>query len=79
MAVNADRRESDLTMLDPDELAGAITGRAGGRAPGNLVARALTPAEQEGRQALWRYLLVAVLLLLAADTMLSNRESRAAQ
>ena len=79
VAVNADRRESDLTMLDPDELAGAITGRAGGRAPGNLVARARTPAEQEGRQALWRYLLVAVLLLLAADTVLSNRESRAAR
>ena len=79
VAVNADRRESDLTPLDPDELAGAVTGRAGGRAPGNLVARARSPAEQEGRQALWRYLLVAVLLLLAADTVLSNRVARAAR
>ena len=77
VAVNADRSESDLTMLDPDELAGALTGRAGGRALGNLVARERSPEEEEGRQALWRYLLGAVLLLLAADTVLSNRMSRA--
>ena len=79
VAVNTDRSESDLAMLDPDELAGAVTDRAGGAAPGNLVARERSPEEQEGRQALWRYLLAAVLLLLAADTVLSNRMSRVAR
>ncbi|HJO37767.1 MAG: BatA domain-containing protein [Vicinamibacterales bacterium] len=79
VAVNTDRSESDLTMLDPEELAGAITGRAGAGAPGNLVARERSPEETEGRQGLWRYLLVVALLLLAAETVLSNLMPRVAR
>ena len=38
-------------MLDPDELAGAITGRAGGRTPGNLVrARAVRQSRKGSRR-----------------------------
>jgi hypothetical protein len=71
-AVNVDRAESDLAAMDPEELAGAVTHRQ--RSSG--VARAepaLTTDEQESRQALWRYLLMAAFLLLAAETVLSNR------
>jgi hypothetical protein len=34
---------------------------------------ALAPAEQEKRQALWWYLLMAVLALLAAEAVFANR------
>jgi hypothetical protein len=36
----------------------------------------MTPEAQEGSQRLWWYLLVAGILLLAADTLLSNRLSK---
>jgi hypothetical protein len=71
-AVNVDRAESDLAAMDPEELAGAVThlhrATSGARAE-----PALTTDEQETRQALWRYLLMAAFLLLAAETVLSNR------
>jgi len=71
-AVNVDRAESDLAAMDPEELAGAVTRlhRAGSGARPDPV---LTTDEQETRQALWRYLLMAAFLLLAAETVLSNR------
>jgi hypothetical protein len=71
-AVNVDRAESDLAAMDPEELVGAVTRlhRAGGAARPEP---ALTTDEQETRQALWRYLLMAAFLLLAAETVLSNR------
>ena len=37
---------------------------------------ALTTEEHESRQALWRWLLVAACLFLAAETVLSNRLPR---
>ena len=40
--------------------------------PGTAVP-ALSTDVQETRQALWRYLLMAAFLLLAAETVLSNR------
>lgn len=71
-AVNFDPAESDLAVLDPEELAGAITSKGEGR-----VARAGQPAptteEHEGRQALWRYLLGGAFLFLVGETLLSNR------
>ena len=78
VAVNPDRAESDLTSIDPDELAGAVTGRAGGAAEGGGATIELTPEEEEQRQAVWWYLLVVAFLLLAADTVISNRLSRTA-
>jgi hypothetical protein len=73
-AVNADRAESDLSAMDPEELVGAV--KRGGQ--GGDTARtepALTTDEHEGRQALWQYLLMAALLLLMTETALSNRLS----
>lgn len=72
VAVNVDRAESDLTAMDPEELASAVT-----RTDGGLSSAGSEPAvsteDHESRQALWRYLLMAALLLLAAETVLSNR------
>lgn len=77
VAVNVDVSESDLTPLDPEEMVAAITGSArSDRATSQRAAERLTPQEQERRQALWRYLLMAGLALLAAETMVSNRLSR---
>jgi hypothetical protein len=79
IAVNVDLAESDLSHVDAAELVASITaredqgrGEAGGRAvlPG-------TEQELEKRQAIWWYLLVGGLLLLAAETIFSNRLSRA--
>jgi hypothetical protein len=75
VAVNVDAAESDLTRLDAEELASAVTFRAGGQGTMNLAAT-LTPVEKERRQGLWWYLLVAVLLILVAETAIANRVSR---
>ena len=73
-AVNFDPAESDLATLDPEELAGAVTQKGDGRA-----ARASAPPtteEHEGRQALWRWLLIAAFVFLVGETILSNRLPR---
>jgi hypothetical protein len=67
-----DRAESDLAAMDPEELASAVT-RLHRSSSGARAEAALTTDEQEGRQALWRYLLMAAFLLLATETVLSNR------
>jgi hypothetical protein len=77
IAVNIDPAEADLTPIDPNELVAAVTGRA---AP----VAAPTPAENTGfdvkeaekQQGLWWYLLLAGLLLLSAETVVSNRLSQ---
>jgi len=70
-AVNVDRTESDLSAMDADELASAVT-RPGAGSPA-AAESALTTDEQESRQALWRYVMMGALALLAAETILSNR------
>jgi hypothetical protein len=72
VAVNLDRAESDLAAVDPEELAGAVKQASRG-GDGGRAAPALTTGEHEDRQALWRYLLMAAFLLLATETLLSNR------
>ena len=79
LAVNADRSESDLATLDPQELASSVTGRAVTERLGNLVLHERSPEDAEEQQALWRYLLVAALLLLTAETVLSNQLSQRAR
>ena len=77
IAVNLDPAESDLTPLDPQELVAAVTGRARPTAAATAEAPAeLTAEEAERRQGLWWYLLVAGLLLLAAEMVVSNHLSR---
>jgi hypothetical protein len=72
VAANVDSAEGDLSPMDPKEIAvaaaggGGSTGASGSGAP-------LTPEAQERSQRLWWYLLIAGLLLLGADTLMSNR------
>ena len=72
VAANVDPAEGDLTPMDPKEIAAAAVG--GGEAAGGTGSGTpLTPEAQERSQRLWWYLLVAGLLLLGADTVMSNR------
>jgi hypothetical protein len=71
-AVNFDPAESDLAALDPEELAGAVTRQGEGR-EARRGEPAPTPEEREGRQSLWRFVLIAALVFLAVETALSNR------
>jgi hypothetical protein len=74
VASNVDLAESDLTTMDPNDVAAAATGHAGGGAASGANA---TPSdeEQERAQRLWWTLLFAGLLLLGAETVLANRQA----
>jgi hypothetical protein len=79
LAVNIDPAESDLTPIDPAELVAAVTGRAArasAAAPAPTEASEADVKDAEKHQALWWYLLFAGLLLLAAETVVSNRLSQ---
>jgi hypothetical protein len=76
IAVNLDPTESDLSPLDPRELVAAVTGRATPVTTSQEAAPELTAEEAERRQGIWWYLLVAGLLLLAAEMAVANRLSR---
>ena len=77
MAVNADRAEADLAPLDPAEIVAAVTsgGAGGGDGPASAgnEAEALRLEDRERRQSLWRFLLMGAFVLLALETVLSNR------
>jgi hypothetical protein len=75
LASNVDLSESDLAPLDPRELAAAVAGRAPGERGGPAIGRPSDEAQSQA-QRLWWYLLVAGGLLLAAETLLSNRLSQ---
>jgi hypothetical protein len=80
IAVNIDPAEEDLTPIDPAELVAAVTGHAAATAAAGLPTA--TEAEQidikdaEKKQSFWWYLLVVGLLLLATETVVSNRLSQ---
>lgn len=76
VAVNPSVSESDLTRLDPEVLAGAVTYRSGGVEEAPRLAATLTPAERERKQGVWWYLLMTALLILVAETAVSNRISK---
>lgn len=79
VAVNVDLGEADLAPLDPEEVVASISG-----APPSQPAverrdtreARLVLEDQERRQSLWRFLLVAAFVLLAVETLVSNRISR---
>ena len=73
VAANVDVAEGDLYPIDPKEIVAAATGGADAAAGETAPNIPLTPEAQERRQRLWWYLLVAGLLLLGADTLMSNR------
>ncbi|GMV05758.1 MAG: hypothetical protein AMXMBFR53_20350 [Gemmatimonadota bacterium] len=77
MAVNVDLEESNLSALDPQELVAQVTGPSTGPAVGpTFEAAELRREDQERRQSLWRWLLLAALGLFALETGLSNWLSR---
>ncbi len=78
VAVNIDPSESDLAKLDTEEFLGAVT-PMGDEGSVGVRARKLTVEEREHRQQLWWYLLIAAMLMLVAETAISNRLSRVAR
>jgi hypothetical protein len=73
--VNVDPKESDLSHFDPKELVAALSAVPPPGITGPVSAAA--PDELERGQSIWWYLLVVALMLMAAETVLSNRLSRA--
>ncbi|HEV3139081.1 MAG TPA: hypothetical protein VGY57_01125, partial [Vicinamibacterales bacterium] len=76
LAVNLDPAESDLAPLDPRELVASVTGHATAESAEPAMAPEMTREEAEKRQSLWWYLLVAGVLLLGSETLISNHLSR---
>jgi hypothetical protein len=80
IAVNIDPAEEDLTPIDPAELVAAVTGHApstpAAALPTAAEAEQIDIKEAEKKQSFWWYLLVTGLLLLAAETVMSNRLSQ---
>ncbi len=73
LAANLDTLESDLTVLDTQELSAALAGRPGTVNPASGDAATLTPEDKERRQNFWWYLLMAGIVLLGVETAISNR------
>ena len=73
LAANLDTAESDLSVLDTQELSAALSGRPGSVNPADADSAVLTPEDQERRQNFWWYLLMAGILLLGIETAISNR------
>jgi hypothetical protein len=75
VASNVDSAESDLTAMDPKEIVAAAVG--GMDADASAAAGVpLAPEAQERSQRLWWYLLCIGILVLGADTLISNRLSK---
>ena len=78
LAVNVDLEESNLARMDPEQLAVQITAppgtERGGLNPDRAVS--LQREDQERRQGVWRWLLLAALGLFVLETALSNWVSR---
>ena len=75
IAVNVDLAESDLSHMDPKEVVASLATR-GVNDASHAPAFDGTAQEMERRQAIWWYLLMGALLVLGAETLLSNRLSR---
>jgi hypothetical protein len=74
IAANVDSAESDLTVLDQGELEAAV--HPSGRAVEAAVA--ITPADAGARQSWWRLALLALGLLMLAESFLGNADGRKA-
>ena len=76
VAANVDPAESDLTAIDPDEFAAAVT--MGAAETPEALSEGVPRAELERQQSLWRWLLVLALVLFLAETVYGNRLPRTA-
>lgn len=75
VAVNLDPGEANLARIDPLELTTAALASSGARDVAS-VKDGSTREEDERRQTIWWYLLALAGVLLASETILSNRLSR---
>ena len=78
--MNVEVTESELEAMDPAELAAAVAPRETGveiGAGGEILSAGGQARNQERRQSLWRFLMVAALVLLLTETAISNWISRA--
>lgn len=76
VASNVDSAESDLTPMDPKEIVAAAAGGSGDGSRTGAAGVSLPPDAQERSQRLWWYLLCLGILVLGADTLISNRLSK---
>jgi hypothetical protein len=76
VAVNVEPAEADLTPMDPKEIVAAATGGSAGGDGTQPSGVPLTPEAKEKNQRLWWYLLIAGILLLGVDTLVSNRMAK---
>ena len=76
VAVNLDPAEANLARIDPEELKASVLASNGGQTAGAVAADAPTREDTERRQTIWWYLLVLAGVLLATETLMSNRLSR---
>jgi hypothetical protein len=76
IAVNLDPAESDLSALAPSDFLASVTSQAAVTQPGqSLEPEEIRPVDIEKEQGVWWYLLMAGLLLLLAESILSNVQS----
>ncbi len=73
-AVNLARAEADLTAMDPEELLASVAWNSGAAIDGEEAATP-DPTAIEAGQSLWWYLVVVAMIMLLAETALSNRLS----
>jgi len=76
LAVNLDAAEANLARIDPEELKASVLAGGPGVATGAITADAPTREDMERRQTIWWYLLALAGVLLATETLMSNRLSR---
>jgi hypothetical protein len=76
VAVNGAVGESDLSPVDPAELAASVS--SANASPGTGAGQEITVEERERRQSLWWYLLAIGLLLLGIEAAVASRLPRIA-
>ena len=76
LAVNLDPAEANLARIDPEELKASVLASSGSGFAGAVTTDAPTREDTERRQTIWWYLLVLAGVLLATETLMSNRLSR---
>ncbi len=79
LAANPDLGEVDPTRMDPQELVLAAQGEGTATSTEPGADREVSLLESERRQGAWRFILLAVLLLLLGEAVVSNRRKRLAQ
>lgn len=73
VAVNLDRKESDLSKLNIEDFIAAVSGSESKDTSGNAIDNKLTKEEIESQQRVWWMLLIAALLLFVAEAFLARR------